>query len=71
VRKWMDEEQAGVSKKMLSYLLGYNSLYLDQLIDSSHNINEVRLRFDGLFETAREASILQVSEHHHGAPDIT
>lgn len=73
VRHWMEETKKNSSTKVLSYLLGYNSLYFRPLFPdptlsleekerhlltmSEKEPPEVRLRMDGLFESKEEALV--------------
>eukprot|EP01132_Coremiostelium_polycephalum_P006650 gene6650-8227_t len=81
VHSWMEERKQGLMKNVITYLVGFNSLYLphgstfsfppaslppNQEIPSNHKYDEwtvgyppeVRLRFDGLFETREDAEAL-------------
>jgi hypothetical protein len=62
VSYWMEERKPGIMQKCLIYLLGYNSLFMSpnllQLQDKQlgeYYPPEVRLRFDGLFDTQADA----------------
>ncbi|EFA83117.1 hypothetical protein PPL_03907 [Heterostelium album PN500] len=80
VHKWMEDKKKGITKNMMTYLVGYNSLYLQHgsrfqippsslpstIPDGYDGANwsasgyppEVRLRFDGLFESREDAETL-------------
>ncbi|XP_065864631.1 uncharacterized protein [Euphorbia lathyris] len=58
VRSWMEEVCPGVSCNILSYIIGLDSLKANVMNDDTSvctNIQDIRLRMDGLFELKEQA----------------
>ncbi|TVU39418.1 hypothetical protein EJB05_12836 [Eragrostis curvula] len=58
VRSWMDERYPGIDGKIVSYIMGYDSLKAVGGNESSYPVKEVmdaRLRMDGLFDLEEHA----------------
>ncbi|KAF0907809.1 hypothetical protein E2562_020878 [Oryza meyeriana var. granulata] len=57
VRSWMDETYPGIEEKIISYVMGYDSLKAigDNKDSSAKQVMDARLRMDGLFELEEHA----------------
>ncbi|BAF21477.1 uncharacterized protein [Oryza sativa Japonica Group] len=57
VRSWMDETYPGIEGKIISYIIGYDSLKAigDNKDSSVKQVMDVRFRMDGLFELEEHA----------------
>lgn len=56
VSSWMEEVNPGVSSRIISYIIGVDSLRAtDDTIMNSEGNGDIRLRLDGLFEQENHA----------------
>ncbi|KAI7745124.1 hypothetical protein M8C21_003763, partial [Ambrosia artemisiifolia] len=55
VRSWMEEVCPGTSARIMSYIIGLDSLKAISLEDTTLMTKDIRLRMDGLFEHEKHA----------------
>ncbi|EPS67204.1 hypothetical protein M569_07572, partial [Genlisea aurea] len=55
VRAWMEESCPGKGEKVISYIIGFDSLRIPSPDDLHSKVSDVRLRMDGLFEEEEHA----------------
>lgn len=58
VRSWIEEVYSGISDRIISYVIGFDSLKAvdnSQALDTRY-LQDVRLRMDGLFEQKEHAA---------------